>query len=50
MYYTFIVYLNNCHYRLLIKSVQVIDPHLGESGEVIANIPIRITAKSVFSR
>ena len=30
--------------------LQVIDTHTGESGEVIANIPIRITAKAVFSR
>ena len=28
----------------------MIDTHIGESGEVIANIPIRITAKAVFSR
>lgn len=30
--------------------VQVIDAHVGEEGDVIANIPIRITAKAVFSK
>ena len=30
--------------------VQVIDAHVGEEGEVIANIPIRVTAKAVFSK
>ncbi len=29
--------------------VQVIDAHVGEQGEVIANIPIRVSAKAVFS-
>lgn len=28
----------------------MIDTHVGEHGEVIANIPIRISAKAVFSR
>jgi hydrocephalus-inducing protein len=28
----------------------VIDTHVGEHGEVIANIPIRISAKAVFSK
>ena len=27
----------------------MIDTHIGENGEVIANIPIRISAKAVFS-
>ena len=30
--------------------MQVIDTHVGDQGEVIANIPIRISAKAVFSR
>lgn len=30
-------------------SLKVIDPHLGETGEVIANIPISISARAVFS-
>ncbi len=29
--------------------MQVIDAHVGEQGEVIANIPIRVSAKAVFS-
>ena len=28
----------------------MVDIHLGEQGELIANIPIRISAKAVFSR
>lgn len=28
----------------------MIDTHVGDHGEVIANIPIRISAKAVFSR
>ena len=34
----------------IVVFVQVIDAHVGEQGEVIANIPIRITAKAVFSK
>ena len=30
--------------------VQIIDLHVGESGEVIANIPIKIKARAVFSK
>lgn len=29
---------------------QVIDSHVGEQGEVIANIPIRISARAVFAQ
>lgn len=29
--------------------VQVIDAHVGEQGEVIANIPIKVSARAVFS-
>ena len=29
---------------------QIIDRHVGEQGEVIANIPIKISAKAVFSK
>ncbi len=33
-----------------ILKCQVIDAHVGEQGEVIANIPIRVAAKAVFSK
>ena len=33
-----------------ILKCQVIDSHVGEQGEIIANIPIRISAKAVFSK
>lgn len=33
------------HYFLF----QVVDIHLGEQGDVIANIPIRVSAKAVFA-
>ena len=29
--------------------IQIIEPHIGESGDVIANIPIRISARAVYS-
>ena len=29
---------------------QVVDIHLGDQGEVIANIPIRVSAKAVFAQ
>jgi len=32
------------------SNLQVIDAHVGEQGEVIANIPIRISVKAVFSK
>ena len=33
-----------------ILKCQVIDVHVGEQGEVIANIPIKVTARAVFSK
>lgn len=29
---------------------QIVEPHLGEGGEVIASIPIKITVRSVYSK
>lgn len=29
---------------------QIVEPHLGEGGEVIASIPIKISARSVYSK
>lgn len=29
---------------------QIIEPHLGESGEVIASIPVKISVRSVYSK
>ncbi len=31
-------------------STQVVDIHLGDQGEVIANIPVRVSAKAVFAQ
>ena len=43
-------YGGNTEDLALYNHMQVFDPHLGKSGEVIANIPIRINAKSVYSK
>ena len=39
-----------CIKDLPVLKCQVIDAHVGDHGEVIANIPIMVTAKAIFSK
>ena len=45
-----LIYFTWLFYPYLDSFFQIVEPHLGEGGEVIASIPIKLSVRSVYSK